>query len=57
MRFWRVGKAPSARITAFLRVVAGAIFLDEAVLLDRAVFFDEVAVCARLVGCMMILED
>ena len=56
MRFWRVGKEPSARITAFLRVVAGAIFLDEAVLLDRVVF-GEVVVCARLVGCMMLLED
>ena len=51
MRFWRVGKEPSARITAFLRLVAGAIFLDE------AVFFDEVAVCVRVVGCMMLLED
>ena len=55
MRFWRVGKEPSARITAFLRLVAGTIFLDEAVLLDRA--FDEVAVCAGLVGCMILLED
>ena len=51
MRFWRVGKEPSARITAFLRLVVGAIFLDEVVLLD------EVAVCARLVGCMILLED
>lgn len=55
MRFWRVGKEPSARITAFLRLVVGAIFLDEAVLLDRAVF--EAMVCAGLVGCMMLLED
>ena len=51
MRFWRVGKEPSARITAFLRLVAGTIFLDEVVLLD------EVVVCAGLVGCMMLLED
>lgn len=51
MRFWRVGKEPSARITAFLRLVVRAIFLDE------AVFRDELAICARLVGCMMLLED
>ena len=51
-----MGKAPSARITAFLRLVAGAIFLDEVVLLDRVVF-DGVVVCARLVGCMILLED
>lgn len=50
-----MGKEPSARITAFLRVVAGAIFLDEVVLLDRAVF-DGVVVCAGLVGCMMLLR-
>ena len=51
-----MGKAPSARITAFLRLVAGAIFLDEAVLLDRAVF-DGAAVCAGLVGCMILLFE